>query len=100
MSLRRKGGTVYILATPGRKVLYTGVTSDIVTRLWKHQNKVHPNSFTAKYGCCVLVYYRNFENIADAIAEEKRVKAGSRKAKEQLIESINYNWQDLSCHFA
>jgi len=42
-----------------------------------------------------LVYYKWFDTIIEAIAEEKRIKAGSRKKKEILINSINPEWKDL-----
>jgi len=43
----------------------------------------------------MLVYYCRFNSIEDAIAEEKRIKGGKRRQKEQLIESMNYGWRDL-----
>ena len=91
-----KVSTVYILTSVSKRVLYTGVTSDIIKRIWQHKNAHYPGSFTSRYGCCILVYYRHFENILDAIAEEKRIKGGNRIAKEQLIESMNYGWKDLN----
>jgi putative endonuclease len=90
-----KGGLTYIVSSPNRDVLYTGVTSDLTTRVWKHKTKFYENSFTARYNCVVLVWYKYFDTIDAAIAEEKRIKAGSRKKKEELINSINYEWRDL-----
>ncbi len=91
-----KAGSVYIMASPNRNVLYTGVTSELANRVWKHKNKFYPASFSARYNCVVLVYYRHFHSIDDAIAEEKRIKGGSRKQKEELINSFNREWRDLS----
>ena len=91
----QKGGTVYILSSPNKTTLYTGVTSDLIKRVWEHRSKQLPGSFSAKYNCVELVYYRAFDSIEEAIAEEKRIKAGSRKAKERLINSINLDWVDL-----
>jgi putative endonuclease len=99
MAQHRNGGTVYIITSISKRVLYTGVTSDIVSRILQHKDKYFPDSFSARYGCCLLVYYRHFEDILDAIAEEKRIKGGSRMAKEKLTESINYDWRDLSEEF-
>ncbi len=79
--------------------MYTGVTSDLMKRIWQHKDKHYPGSFTSRYGCCILVYYQHFENIIEAITEEKRIKGGNRMAKETLIESINYDWKDLSMDF-
>jgi putative endonuclease len=91
-----KGGTVYIMSSPDKTALYTGVTSDLPKRVWQHREKAVPTSFTAQYNCTVLVYYNHFETIESAIAEEKRIKGGSRAKKIQLIESMNKDWKDLS----
>lgn len=90
------GGFVYMLTSRHRTVLYTGVTSDLKKRLWQHQNKEFGNSFTSKYNCTLLVYYENFLRIEEAIAREKQIKGGSRKAKEILIGNFNPEWKDLS----
>jgi putative endonuclease len=90
-----KGGAVYILTNNYNKVLYTGVTSNLKNRISEHKEKLHPNSFTAKYNVRKLVYFRGFNHIEEAIAEEKRIKGGSRAQKINLIESINKNWEDL-----
>ena len=90
-----QGGCVYIMTNKMHTVLYTGVTSDIIGRVWKHKNKVYPNSFTAKYNCNKLVYYYFYPRIEEAIAAEKAVQAGNRKNKIKLINSINPEWADL-----
>ncbi|WP_224746284.1 GIY-YIG nuclease family protein [Mucilaginibacter glaciei] len=46
-----QGGSVYIMTNRYHNVLYTGVTSELVNRIWQHKNNVYPNSFTAKYKC-------------------------------------------------
>lgn len=89
------GGCVYIMTNNYHKVLYTGVTSDLKKRLYQHANKEFNNSFTAKYNCNKLVYFENFIRIEEAIAKEKLIKGGSRKAKEELITSLNPDWNDL-----
>lgn len=76
-------------------VLYVGVTSDLIGRVWDHKNKTHPNSFTAKYNCNKLVYYLFYSRIEEAIAAEKAIKGGSRKSKQQLVNSLNPDWTDL-----
>ncbi len=53
----QRGGCVYIMTNKVHSVLYTGVTSSIIDRVWEHKNKTYPNSFTAKYGCDKLVFY-------------------------------------------
>ncbi len=76
-------------------VLYTGVTSDLIMRVQEHKTRAHPGSFTDKYNVTILVYYRSFSSIEEAILEEKRIKAGSRKQKCMLINSINPEWKGL-----
>ena len=78
-----------------RTVLYTGVTSDLIMRVQEHKTKAHPESFTARYNVVILVYYKSLPTIEEAILEEKRIKAGSRKQKCLLINSINPEWKDL-----
>lgn len=90
-----KGGAVYIMSSPNRGSLYVGVTSDLVKRVWEHRNKQYPDSYTSRYNCIVLVYYKYYDGIEEAITEEKRIKGGSRKQKEQLIDSMNADWSDL-----
>jgi putative endonuclease len=75
--------------------IYTGVCSDLVARISEHRSKKDPKAFSAKYNCIKVVYYRFFETIEAAIEEEKRIKGGSRKQKETLIQQINPEWRDL-----
>jgi|SRR5690554_5988601 len=90
-----RGGCVYILTNKNKTTLYTGVTSDLQSRIFDHITKRYPRSFTAKYNVTVLVYYCFYPTIEEAIAEEKRIKGGSRANKEKLINSINPSWADL-----
>ena len=76
-------------------VLYSGVTSDLITRVWQHKNKIHTNSFSAKYNCNKLVYYQAFSHIKEAIDAEKSIKGGSRASKLAMINSINPEWNDM-----
>jgi putative endonuclease len=89
------GGHVYIMANVHNTTLYTGVTSNLPARVAQHKEKLYPNSFSARYNCSKLVYYKWFDTIIEAITEEKRIKGGSRKKKEILINSINPTWNDL-----
>jgi putative endonuclease len=91
----KRGGFVYILTNKRNGTLYVGVTSDLRHRILEHRTNVYPDGFTAKYSCHSLVYYNAFDRIEDAISEEKRIKSGNRKAKLQLIENMNPNWNDL-----
>ena len=90
-----KGGAVYILTNRTHTVLYTGVTADLIFRIIEHRERSYPKSFTAKYKVHKLVYYNIFFDIEEAIAEEKRIKGGSRKKKLALIDGMNPEWKDL-----
>jgi putative endonuclease len=91
----QKGGSVYIMTNVYNRVLYTGVTSDLIKRVQEHKEKKHISSFSASYSVDKLVYYKNYLNIEEAIAEEKRIKGGSRVKKIKLIEGRNPEWKDL-----
>ncbi|MDP4264531.1 MAG: GIY-YIG nuclease family protein [Bacteroidota bacterium] len=95
MAGRRKGGHVYITSSLNNTTLYVGVTSQLAVRILQHKEKIHPKSFSKRYNCVKLVYYKWFDTILEAIAEEKRIKGGSRKKKEALINSMNPEWKDL-----
>jgi putative endonuclease len=94
----QRGGCVYIVTNLTHSVLYTGVTSDIISRIWDHKNKTYPKSFTAKYNCNKLVYYLFYPHIEEAIAAEKALKGGNREFKIKLINELNPNWGDLYQH--
>jgi putative endonuclease len=85
---------VYIMTNEANTVLYTGVTNDLRRRVWEHQ-KGQGSGFTAKYRIRKLVFYERFNKAVDTIAAEKRIKAGSRRKKEELINSINHERRDL-----
>ena len=87
-------GYIYILFNKKNGTLYTGVTSNLIKRIYEHKNKF-VDGFTKKYGIDKLGYYETFDTIVSAIEREKQIKGGSRKQKIQLIELINPNWQDL-----
>jgi len=85
---------VYILSNLRNSVIYIGVTSDLVKRIWQHKNHL-VHGFTARYNVTKLVYFETFDSIENAIAREKQLKAGSRERKIKLIESNNPEWKDL-----
>ena len=82
------------MASKRNGTLYNGVTSDLVTRVYAHRNAI-VDGFTKKYKCKILVFYEQHETMENAILREKQIKAGSRKKKLELIESLNPNWNDL-----
>jgi putative endonuclease len=77
------------------RVLYTGVTNNLVRRVWQHKNKQLPG-FTARYRVTELVYFEALGQVRDAIAREKQIKGWLRTKKIALIESLNPQWKDLS----
>ncbi|MDO8886199.1 GIY-YIG nuclease family protein, partial [Candidatus Oleimmundimicrobium sp.] len=89
-----KKAYVYIMTNKRNKVLYTGVTSDLIKRVYEHKEKLI-NGFTAKYKVNKLIYYEVFNNITNAISREKQIKAGSREKKIELVNSMNNKWNDL-----
>ncbi len=95
LSIMSYGGWVYILTNKNKTTLYVGVTSDLLNRIYKHKNKIYPNSFSARYNLDTLVYFNGFNRIEEAIENERLIKAGNRKAKIKLINSRNPDWKDL-----
>jgi len=90
-----KTGYVYILTNGNRNGLYTGVTSELKIRIYKHKIGLIEDSFAKKHGCTILVYYEDCGTIYNAIAREKQIKAGSRQKKIDLITKMNSEWKDL-----
>jgi len=90
-----KGGFVYIMTNETNKVLYIGVTSDLIDRIHKHKTSFFPKSFTSRYKIFKLVYFEGHNYINNAIAREKQLKAGNRKKKVDLINKFNLEWRDL-----
>ena len=86
---------VYILSNHHKNVIYTGVTNDLVRRVYEHKNHLDKGSFTSKYNVENLVYYEVTTDIDSAIAREKQIKGWSRKRKNELIETKNPNWKDI-----
>jgi putative endonuclease len=90
-----KNSCVYFLTNKNKSVIYIGVTSNLLKRIYQHKTKYY-KGFTSKYNCDKLVYFEEFTDINQAISREKQLKAGNRKRKEDLINSINPEWKDLS----
>lgn len=85
---------IYLLANKHNNVLYTGVTNDLIRRIYEHKSKLI-KGFTQKYNVDRLVYYEACSNIVVAIEREKQIKAWSRKKKDELINALNPEWNDL-----
>jgi putative endonuclease len=85
---------VYIMSNRS-KTLYTGVTNDLMRRVYEHKNKL-VEGFTKKYNITRLVYFEETNDVPSAIAREKQIKGWLRSKKITLIESKNPKWKDLS----
>jgi len=90
-----KSAYVYILASRRHGTLYTGVTNDLVRRTHQHRHHL-VEGFTSRYDVTRLVWYSPSEDIAAAIALEKKIKNRGRKWKVALIEKANPDWKDLA----
>ncbi len=90
----RRQPCVYMLASQRRGVLYVGVTSDLLKRIWQHKNDVVVG-FTNRYRTHTLVWYEMHVTMESAIAREKALKNWRRAWKVRLIEEENVEWRDL-----
>ena len=82
------------MANKRNGTLYTGVTSNLVQRVWQHREGV-ADGFTKRHGCKRLVCFEMADTMDGAISREKQIKAGSRAKKLALIEAVNPEWNDL-----
>ena len=85
---------VYMMANRKNGTLYTGVTSNLVRRVWQHREGAMPG-FTQKYVCKTLVWYEVHKWVEAAIRREKSLKSYRRQNKINLIEAKNPHWKDL-----
>ena len=92
--MKKWNHAIYIMANQRNGTLYTGVTNHLINRVYQHKQGIQ-SGFTKQYSCSKLVYYELHADMCSAIAREKQIKAGSRKKKLTLIESINPRWLDL-----
>jgi putative endonuclease len=74
--------------------LYSGVTSDLIKRVWEHKNDL-VEGFTKRYGVHMLVWYELHCDMNSAISREKAIKEWKREWKLELIERENPEWKDL-----
>ena len=86
---------VYILASREYGTLYTGVTSDLIARIYQHRTGA-TQGFTPRYGVYRLVRFEFYATMPEAIAREKQLKRWHRQWKINLIESENPQWVDLA----
>ena len=86
---------VYILSNNHNNVMYTGVTNDLIGRVYEHKNHFDKSSFTARYNVDKLVYFEMTNDVESAINREKQIKSWNRKRKNTLIEEKNPGWLDI-----
>lgn len=86
---------VYIMSSTSNYTIYTGVTNNLVRRVYEHRTGADPDGFTTKYAVKKLVYYESTHDVLSAIEREKKIKSWSRKKKNTLIAGINPAWRDL-----
>lgn len=89
---------IYFVTNVTKKVLYCGVTNNLKVRLYEHeQDSLNgKKQFAGKYNCYHLVYFERFQEIDQAIKREKEIKGWSRKKKEELIKTMNPDWNFLN----
>ena len=89
-----KQPAVYIMASERNGTLYTGVTSDLIQRVWDHKTGA-VDGFTDRYAVHLLVYFELHNEMLNAITREKQIKKWNRGWKLRLIEELNPDWNDL-----
>lgn len=85
---------VYLLASGRNGTLYTGVTADLIARVYQHREGL-VDGFTKRYRVNLLVWYEFQPDMPAAIAREKAIKEWKRAWKIELIEASNQFWRDL-----
>ena len=86
---------VYILSSNTNVTIYTGITNDLIRRVYEHRNEADPKSFTAKYKAHKLVYFEQTTDVRAALEREKQIKSWKRARKNALVETMNPHWRDL-----
>ena len=86
---------VYILTNKNHNVLYTGITSNLIKRVYEHKNHLDKGSFTDKYNVTKLIYFEQTSDVKAAIEREKQIKSWKREQKIALIMKSNPHFVDL-----
>ena len=89
---------VYITTNKNKTVLYTGVTNDLRSRIWEHEEdtRTGKRTFAGKYNCYNLIFFERYDYIEHAIDREKQIKGWKRIKKENLINNFNPEWKFLN----
>ncbi|MDR1071257.1 MAG: GIY-YIG nuclease family protein [Rickettsiales bacterium] len=91
----KDGGWVYMTASKKMGTIYIGSTSDLLSRILQHKNKLFKKSFTAKYNVDKLVYYEWHDDLDEMVRRERQLKEWHRNWKVRLIIQNNPEWKDL-----
>ena len=86
---------IYILTNITDKVMYIGMTNNLMRRIYEHKSE-SIDGFTKRYHVHKLVYYEEFRDAISAIKREKQLKSLLRIKKNNLVETINPEWRDLT----
>ena len=85
----------YMMTNKNRTTVYIGMTNNLESRVDQHRAG-EVEGFTKHYNLTYLVHYEAFTKVHDAIRREKQLKRWDRAWKNELIETDNPNWDDLS----
>ena len=94
LKMKRKTYYIYILTNKYHSVYYTGVTNNLVRRIYEHKNHL-VKGFTNKYNIDKLIYFEETNNIETSILREKQIKDYRREKKIDLIKKITPKMKDL-----
>jgi putative endonuclease len=86
---------IYLMTNSHKTILYTGITNNLIRRVYEYKHHLDKGSFTDRYNAEYLVYYESTSDVNVAIEREKQIKGWNRKRKNKLVESKNPCWQDL-----
>ena len=89
-----KSGFVYFMANRKNGAIYTGVTSNLTSRVYQHREGLI-DGFTKQHGCTKLVWFEQHDDLQNARARELQIKKWKRNWKIRLIEESNTDWNDL-----
>lgn len=90
-----KQPAVYIMGKFRNGAIYTGVTSNLLQRVYQHREGVI-HGFTKRHGVKRLVWFEMHATMESAILREKQIKNWKRKWKLALFEDDNHSWRDLA----
>jgi putative endonuclease len=87
--------TVYIMANRRQGALYTGVTSNMMQRIYQHREETF-GGHSKRVGTKMLVWVEQHGTMETAVIREKRIKNWNRQWRINLIEAENPDWKDLA----